>query len=257
MGTLSQDCYQMPTAARIKLCALPGNDSCVDCGKPDPDWASLSHGTFICLECSGRHRGLGTHVSFVRSVKMDKWSDAQLKRMELSGGNAAFAAWLAEKDIHSSESSDPIRRYLTPAAQLYRDRLSARLEGREEPTELPVEVNHLNLNTALTVQQRALSYNVTTPSSCYAGGARRMPAGQWTADKDARSCQQCNVKFTLVRRRHHCRKCGRCVCGWCAPKENSRPIPEAGFKEPVRHCYMCYKSPIVDWSKLEARSRCQ
>jgi hypothetical protein len=27
---------------------------------------------------------------------------------------------------------------------------------------------------------------------------------------------QCDGRFTLVNRRHHCRKCGACVCGKCS-----------------------------------------
>lgn len=35
---------------------LDGNDFCIDCGKMNPDWASISLGIFMCLDCSGQHR---------------------------------------------------------------------------------------------------------------------------------------------------------------------------------------------------------
>lgn len=40
----------------------------------DPDWASLNLGVLMCIECSGIHRNLGSHISKVRSLDLDDWS---------------------------------------------------------------------------------------------------------------------------------------------------------------------------------------
>ena len=57
---------------------------CVDCGL-EADWATVTCGAYLCVDCAGRHRGLGVHVSFVRSCFMDHWTPKQLRRMQLGG----------------------------------------------------------------------------------------------------------------------------------------------------------------------------
>jgi hypothetical protein len=69
---------------RLKvLMQQPQNQVCSDCPEKKPTWASLivpppgappgteKIGAFCCLECSGSHRRLGVHISFVRSVNLD------------------------------------------------------------------------------------------------------------------------------------------------------------------------------------------
>lgn len=53
---------------------VPGNGFCVDCDAPTPEWASLNLGVLMCIECSGIHRNLGSHISKVRSLGLDEWT---------------------------------------------------------------------------------------------------------------------------------------------------------------------------------------
>lgn len=39
----------------------------------------------------------------------------------------------------------------------------------------------------------------------------------WIPDSEAKRCMECNTKFSMFKRRHHCRNCGRVVCDNCSP----------------------------------------
>lgn len=70
-----------------------GNDLCVDCAAPNPTWASLNLGALICIECSGIHRNLGTHLSRVRSLDLDVWPSELTKVLSAIGNHMANHIW--------------------------------------------------------------------------------------------------------------------------------------------------------------------
>lgn len=87
----------------LDLLKIESNKYCADCGQKGTiftffynnhcfnylsgtRWASWNIGVFLCIRCGGLHRSLGTHISKVKSVTLDKWTDEQIEVI-LSGIN--------------------------------------------------------------------------------------------------------------------------------------------------------------------------
>ncbi|KAM8754603.1 arf-GAP with GTPase, ANK repeat and PH domain-containing protein 2 isoform 3-T3 [Acanthopagrus schlegelii] len=70
-----------------------GNSLCVDCEAPNPTWASLNLGALICIECSGIHRNLGTHLSRVRSLDLDDLPGELTQVLAAIGNHMANSIW--------------------------------------------------------------------------------------------------------------------------------------------------------------------
>uniref|UniRef100_A0A673LX22 ArfGAP with GTPase domain, ankyrin repeat and PH domain 2 n=1 Tax=Sinocyclocheilus rhinocerous TaxID=307959 RepID=A0A673LX22_9TELE len=119
-----------------------GNDLCVDCGAPNPTWASLNLGALICIECSGIHRNLGTHLSRVRSLDLDDWPSELTKVLAAIGNHMANSIW---------ETCTQGRQKLTPEAtrEQRESWIRAKYEQRAFVSPLPAQCSEDTMSTWL------------------------------------------------------------------------------------------------------------
>ncbi|TNV83061.1 hypothetical protein FGO68_gene318 [Halteria grandinella] len=84
----------------------------------------------------------------------------------------------------------------------------------------------------------ALSRRSLTPSLLSRGNHNGHSKIAWDPNEGAENCTLCKSKFSILKRKHHCRKCGVLVCGSCSG--NSWYAP--GYTDAkVRICDTCYK----------------
>lgn len=89
-----------------------GNCWCADCGSgTKTEWVSINLGIVLCIECSGIHRSLGTHISKVRSLTLDTTSfTTDIVELILQIGNrVSNMVWEARLDPSQKLSSQATR----------------------------------------------------------------------------------------------------------------------------------------------------
>lgn len=89
-----------------------GNCWCADCGSGvKTEWVSINLAIIMCIECSGIHRSLGTHISKVRSLTLDITSfTADIVELLLAVGNRiSNTIWEARLDASLKPSPQATR----------------------------------------------------------------------------------------------------------------------------------------------------
>ena len=89
-----------------------GNCWCADCGSGvKTEWVSINLAIILCIECSGIHRSLGTHISKVRSLTLDITSFTAdiVELLLLVGNRVSNMVWEAKLDPATKPSPQATR----------------------------------------------------------------------------------------------------------------------------------------------------
>ncbi|KAL0484675.1 membrane-associated protein [Acrasis kona] len=125
-----------------ELLKSPDNKECADCNAKGPSWASINHGVFLCIRCAGIHRSLGTHISKVRSVTLDVWTDEQVNNMR-AGNRVA-------NEMYEAKLRQPKPTESAPASmidQFCRAKYERMLWKGDTATKQPVPASSITIET--------------------------------------------------------------------------------------------------------------
>lgn len=131
-----------------------GNNICVECDKLNPQWISVTYAIWMCIECSGKHRSLGLHLSQVKSITMDKWSPKEIERVEM-GGNRAMREFIDSHESTFDETWSLEEKYQSQLLALYRDKVTMEAAGEiwiEEESPIYSQMKDTTSVTAVEVK---------------------------------------------------------------------------------------------------------
>ncbi|KAF9437786.1 hypothetical protein BGZ76_011105 [Entomortierella beljakovae] len=161
----------------------PSNNFCAECGAKSPDWCAINLGILICIECSGIHRGLGTHISKIRSFTLDTTSYTKdlFDFIRSVGNEASNKIWEANlvNLTHDEQPSDNVsfrrpvmndsREYkFTFVQKKYVEKAFVRKVEQSDDTEVPEEQAILATRALF---QAVVSNNIIGVIGAFAAGA--------------------------------------------------------------------------------------
>jgi hypothetical protein len=82
----------------------------------------------------------------------------------------------------------------------------------------------------------------------------------WAKDSERPACSRCSVQFSLLNRRHHCRRCGEVVCGVCSANGlslHSKDGHDMGMQRVCSDCLAVAMRADADDAKVQGQSTIQ
>ncbi|KAK4469219.1 hypothetical protein MN116_006793 [Schistosoma mekongi] len=106
----------------------------------------------------------------------------------------------------------------SPTESYEGDCISTNIVRTTEQARVDCKKDHQVLNNGTLASAKNLSEAMSAFSSpSHLPGVIRLPERRyWMQDENCKFCFECGARFTTIRRKHHCRVCGRIFCSQCS-----------------------------------------
>lgn len=197
---------------------------CYQCQKKNSQWFSSQYYLSFCDHCVRKLPNLHYLLEFQSMTNY--LDDGEMNKKLLIGGNKRFQQFLKCLSLLKGYHFEtPLEIYTSPSVLYYRDVLQD--EYNNSPPR-PYDEEYY--------EQLSRKY---IKSPLYSSSFQQI-LPSWVPDHSTNECMLCNVPFTLLNRRHHCRTCGLCLCDDCAPSLQQKCFFSWKYKS-MRQCKLCSK----------------
>lgn len=148
------------------------------------------------------------------------WEELERQRAEAQAEEERKSRERVEELMRAAEEEE--KRKQREMKEAMREREATEKLRRER------EIDQLVTRQSLDIENRRDELRRTS--------AQRMGPVKWVPDHLVSACQSCQEPFTLTKRRHHCRACGKVFCAKCSSKESR----VRWYEEAERVCDTCF-----------------
>ncbi|EEB05453.2 centaurin 5 [Schizosaccharomyces japonicus yFS275] len=121
-----------PSLVSVLKTLHPSDEYCADCGsRTKVEWCSINFPVVLCIDCSGIHRSLGTHISKVRSLTLDKLSHETVELLRNTGN--ALVNDIYEANLPSSAQKQAMLDSPLSRASFIKDKYTKRAYVQSVP----------------------------------------------------------------------------------------------------------------------------
>ena len=155
----------VPNNVLNQIMSIEGNNICIDCQAPNPTFVSINNAVFLCENCAYIHKGLGSHISLIKSLINEPLTLMEIALLRI-GGNVRFDNLVKEYGIQQEQ--DKQFKYKLQFAEYYRSLLLAEVNKEGNPQEYEKIVNSkpsLEVGVQIAQRQSEIAKDVTNISN--------------------------------------------------------------------------------------------